>query len=217
MNPKLEALMKFLGESVEDDTDSRMYIIENDTEDGYEDNYIIKLPASKGWNQESVEQFAEIFTDSNPNSASATLLSPETDPETVYKVYIDQGESSTPLSIDEFEPIIKSAMDEIFGTAEGDHEPNYDEEDFEQQLGSSLDTAMMDHYDMMNGDIGDIDLESAGAVHLTSEDDIDHLFEASLNKLCTVAGKPALAEAVMKLYKVYHPVMEAVDVGMLAN
>lgn len=42
--------------------------------------------------------------------------------------------------------------------------------------------------------------------------DTEELFESSIKKLCNVAGKPALAEAVMKLYKVYHPVMEASDV-----
>ena len=42
--------------------------------------------------------------------------------------------------------------------------------------------------------------------------DTEELFESSIKKLCNVAGKPALAEAVMKLYKVYHPVMEAVGV-----
>jgi hypothetical protein len=43
-------------------------------------------------------------------------------------------------------------------------------------------------------------------------DDTEELFESSIKKLCNVAGKPALAEAVMKLYKIYHPVMEASDV-----
>lgn len=43
-------------------------------------------------------------------------------------------------------------------------------------------------------------------------DDTEELFESSIKKLCNVAGKPALAESVMKLYKIYHPVMEASDV-----
>lgn len=68
--------------------------------------------------------------------------------------------------------------------------------DAEQSYGNYIDTAMMDHYDMMNGDIGDF--ESSG-------------FCSSIKALCEKAGKPALAEAVMKLYAVCKPVTESVD------
>lgn len=71
--------------------------------------------------------------------------------------------------------------------------------DAEQSYGNYIDTAMMDHYDMMNGDIGDF--ESTG-------------FGSSIKALCEKAGQPALAEAVMKLYAVCKPVTEAVDVPM---
>ena len=64
------------------------------------------------------------------------------------------------------------------------------ENQIERQVADNIDTAMMDHYDMMNGDIGDI-------------------FESSVKSLCGKAGKPALAEAVIKLFNVYKPVMEA--------
>lgn len=37
-------------------------------------------------------------------------------------------------------------------------------------------------------------------------------FGTSIKKLCGIAGKPALAEAVINLYNIYHPVMEASDV-----
>ena len=66
--------------------------------------------------------------------------------------------------------------------------------DAEQSYGNYIDTAMMDHYDMMNGDIGDF--ESTG-------------FGSSIKALCEKAGQPALAEAVMKLYKACRPTMEA--------
>lgn len=69
-----------------------------------------------------------------------------------------------------------------------------DEYDVERSVADSIDTAMMDHYDMMNGDIGDFESVE---------------FYKDVKSVCEIAGKPALAEAVIKLYKAYHPVLEA--------
>ena len=66
--------------------------------------------------------------------------------------------------------------------------------DIERQVADNIDTAMMDHYDMMNGDIGDF--ESTG-------------FNAKVKALCDKAGKPALAEAIIKLRNLYKSQMEA--------
>lgn len=68
--------------------------------------------------------------------------------------------------------------------------------DQEQEYGKYIDRAMMDHYDSMNGDIGDID------------------FQCDMRNVCEKAGMHALAEAIDALYKACHPVMEAVDVPM---
>ena len=66
--------------------------------------------------------------------------------------------------------------------------------DIERQVADNIDTAMMDHYDMMNGDIGDF--ESTG-------------FNAKVKALCYKAGKPALAEAIINLRNLYKSQMEA--------
>jgi hypothetical protein len=71
-----------------------------------------------------------------------------------------------------------------------------DEDDVERSVANSIDTAMMDHYDMMNGDIGDFESVE---------------FYKDVKTVCEMAGKPALAEAVIKLHKAYHPVLEAVE------
>ena len=97
------------------------------------------------------------------------------------------------ITLDSLEYELNNLLDEISPTEE---ELNAD---IERSVGNSIDTAMMDHYDMMNGDIGDF--ESTG-------------FGFSIKALCEKAGKPALAEAVMKLYAVCKPVTEAVDVPM---
>jgi hypothetical protein len=71
-----------------------------------------------------------------------------------------------------------------------------DEDDVERSVANSIDTAMMDHYDMMNGDIGDFESVE---------------FYKDIKAVCDIAGKPALAEAVIKLHKAYHPVLEAAE------
>lgn len=67
------------------------------------------------------------------------------------------------------------------------------EDDPEISLGNSIDTAMMDHYDMMNGDIGDIDFNSV------SDADRLAIFEESVSKMCKAAGQEALTESVIEL------------------
>ena len=85
---------------------------------------------------------------------------------------------------------LKANLSRLAGVQINDTSDTVAEYDVERSVGDSIDTAMMDHYDMMNGDIGDI-------------------FESSVKTLCGKAGKPALAEAVIKLFNVYKPVMEA--------
>ena len=67
------------------------------------------------------------------------------------------------------------------------------EEDPEISLGRSIDHDMMDHYDMMNGDIGDIDFNSV------SDADRLAIFEESVSKMCKAAGQEALTESVIEL------------------
>lgn len=67
-------------------------------------------------------------------------------------------------------------------------------------------------------DHGDFSIDEKNFIWDTLYDEEDdELFESadfgkSIKKLCGIAGKPALAEAVIKLYNIYHPVMEASDV-----
>ena len=165
-----------------DSSDSAMYTIEPaDDADGPNDLYI-ELPASKGWTLDDAEAFAEILKDSAPNSADVFYMGSYAEGGTFFQIYIDQKEVR-PMTSDEWAPTIKEAINEIYGD-------NSESGDIERSVGDSIDTAMMDHYDMMNGDIGDI-------------------FESSVKTLCDKAGKPALAEAVIKLFNVYKPVMEA--------
>ena len=165
-----------------DSSDSAMYTIEPaDDEDGPNDLYI-ELPASKGWTNDDAEAFAEILKDSAPNSADVFYMGSYAENGTFFQVYIDQKEVR-PMTIEEWATPIKETINEIYGD-------NSESGDIERSVGDSIDTAMMDHYDMMNGDIGDI-------------------FESSVQTLCDKAGKPALAEAVIKLFNVYKPVMEA--------
>lgn len=70
------------------------------------------------------------------------------------------------------------------------------EPDPEISLGNSIDTAMMDHYDMMNGDIGDIDI---GDFESISDADRLAIFEESVSKMCKAAGQEALTESVIEL------------------
>jgi len=163
-------------------SDSAMYTIEpSDDEDGPNDLYI-ELPASKGWTLDDAETFAEILKDSAPNSADVFYMGSYAEDGTFFQIYIDQKEVR-PMTSEEWAQPIKEAIDEIYGD-------NNESSDVERSVGNSIDTAMMDHYDMMNGDIGDV-------------------FESSVKNLCGKAGKPALAEAVIKLFNVYKPVMEA--------
>lgn len=163
-------------------SDSAMYTIEPaDDEDGPNDLYI-ELPASKGWTLDDAEAFAEILKDSAPNSADVFYMGSYAENGTFFQIYIDQKEVR-PMTIEEWAAPIKEVINEIYGD-------NSESGDIERSVGNSIDTAMMDHYDMMNGDIGDI-------------------FESSVQTLCDKAGKPALAEAVIKLFNVYKPVMEA--------
>ena len=165
-----------------DSSGSAMYTIEPaDDEDGPNDLYI-ELPASKGWTNDDAEAFAEILKDSAPNSADVFYMGSYAENGTFFQVYIDQKEVR-PMTIEEWAAPIKEVINEIYGD-------NSESDDIERSVGDSIDTAMMDHYDMMNGDIGDI-------------------FESSVKTLCGKAGKPALAEAVIKLFNVYKPVMEA--------
>lgn len=165
-----------------DSSDSAMYTIEPaDDADGPND-LCIELPASKGWTLDDAETFADILKDSAPNSADVFYMGSYAENGTFFQVYIDQKEVR-PMTSEEWAPTIKEAIDEIYGD-------NNESSDIERSVGNSIDTAMMDHYDRMNGDIGDI-------------------FESSVKTLCGKAGKPALAEAVIKLFNVYKPVMEA--------
>ena len=167
-------------------SDSAMYTIEpSDDEDGPNDLYI-ELPASKGWTLDDAETFAEILKDSAPNSADVFYMGSYAEGGTFFQIYIDQKEVR-PITSEEWAQPIKEAIDEIYGD-------NNESSDVERSVGNSIDTAMMDHYDMMNGDIGDV-------------------FESSVKSLCGKAGKPALAEAVIKLFNVYKPVMEAEGVS----
>ena len=170
-----------------DSSESAMYTIESaeSDADGGENDLYIELPASKGWTLDDAENFAEILKDSAPNSADVFYMGSYAENGTFFQIYIDQKEVR-PMTIDEWKPTIKEVIDEIYG------DNNDESGDIERSVGNSIDTAMMDHYDMMNGDIGDI-------------------FESSVKTLCGKAGKPALAEAVIKLHKAYHPVMEAHD------
>lgn len=165
-----------------DSSDSAMYTIEPADDD--KNNLYIELPASKGWTLEDAESFAENLKDSAPNSADVFYMGSYAEGGTFFQVYIDQSEVR-PMTSDEWAPTIKEAIDEIYGD-------NNESGDVERSVGDSIDTAMMDHYDMMNGDVGDI-------------------FESSVKSLCGKAGKPALAEAVIKLFNVYKPSLEAVD------
>lgn len=168
-----------------DSSDSAMYTIEpSDDEDSPNDLYI-ELPASKGWTLDDAETFAEILKDSAPNSADVFYMGSYAENGTFFQVYIDQKEVR-PMTSEEWAPTIKEVINEIYGD-------DKESSDIERSVGDSIDTAMMDHYDMMNGDIGDI-------------------FESSVKTLCGKAGKPALAEAVIKLFNVYKPVMEAGEV-----
>lgn len=165
-----------------DSSDSAMYTIEPADDD--KNNLYIELPASKGWTLEDAESFAENLKDSAPNSADVFYMGSYAEDGTFFQVYIDQSEVR-PMTSDEWAPTIKEAIDEIYGD-------NNESGDVERSVGDSIDTAMMDHYDMMNGDVGDI-------------------FESSVKSLCGKAGKPALAEAVIKLFNVYKPALEAVE------
>lgn len=167
-----------------DSSEGSMYTIENSEDEDGENDFIIELPASKGWTLDDAETFADILRDSAPNSADVFYMGSYAEGGTFFQIYVDQKEVR-PMSSDEWTPTIKEAIDEIYGD-------NDESGDIERSVGSSIDTAMMDHYDMMNGDIGDI-------------------FESSVKTLCGKAGKPALAEAVIKLFNVYKPVMEAVE------
>lgn len=163
-------------------SDSAMYTIENSADEDGENDFIIDLPASKGWTLDDAEAFAEILKDSAPNSADVFYMGSYAEYGTVFQIYVDQKEVR-PMSSDEWAPTIKEVIDEIYGD-------NGESEDIERSVGNSIDTAMMDHYDMMNGDIGDI-------------------FESSVKTLCDKAGQPALAEAIINIYNTCHPVMEA--------
>ena len=54
----------------------------------------------------------------------------------------------------QWEPLMEIFADEL---ADDDDDDDDDDYDIEQSVGRSIDTAMMDHYDMMNGDIGDFE------------------------------------------------------------
>lgn len=171
-------------------SDSAMYTIEPaDDEDGPNDLYI-ELPASKGWTLDDAEAFAEILKDSAPNSADVFYMGSYAENGTFFQIYIDQKEVR-PMTIEEWATPIKEAINEIYGD-------NSESGDIERSVGDSIDTAMMDHYDMMNGDIGDFE-----SVELYKD----------IKAICDIAGKPALAEAVINLYKAYHPVLEAEGVA----
>ena len=164
--------------------------------------FFAEVYSKDGWTEElAIDLAAEIEKQFKPGEIETEYLSPMDNMNDnrggcTYQIVMNMNIS---ISLSALDSRVQGAMYKFQSVPtikyndEGESDANVQtNNDIERQVADNIDTAMMDHYDMMNGDIGD-------------------LFESSIKKLCNVAGKPALAEAVMKLYKVYHPVMEASD------
>jgi len=168
---------------------SNMYTFD-DVSDGSPNDFIIELSTKQGWNNDTAEELADFLNDSVDNGAEVYYMGSFSDDEggSVLQICVDQHATSKPIDRENFRPYIQQGIDAIFGESESN--------DAERAYGDYVDTAMMDHYDMMNGDIGDFESVE---------------FYKDVKTVCEMAGQPALAEAVIKLHKVYRPVMEARD------
>ena len=162
----------------------------DDADKGSPNDFIIELSTKQGWNCDTAEELADFLNESVDNGAEVYYMGSFSDDEggSVLQIRVDQYSVSNPIDRENFRPYIQQGIDAIFGESESN--------DAERAYGDYVDTAMMDHYDMMNGDIGDFESVE---------------FYKDVKTVCDIAGKPALAEAIIKLHKVYHPFMEAHD------
>lgn len=175
---------------IENADESAMYTFE-DSSDSPND-FIIELESKKGWTPDTANSLADFVNNVFDRDGKIEVYYmgsfPDDEGGSIFQIYVDQSNMMAPVQRDAFRMTIQHGIDAIFG--------NEDDDDAERAFGDWADTAMMDHYDSMNGDIGDIDYESVA------------------RNICEKAGMHALAEAITSLYKACHPVMEAVDVPM---
>ncbi|WP_405328559.1 hypothetical protein [Fibrobacter sp.] len=166
--------------------------------------FFAEVYSKDGWTEElAIELASEIEKQFKPGEIETEYLSPMDNMNDnrggcTYQIVMNMNIS---ISLSALDSRVQGAMYKFQGIPtikyndEGESDTNAQtNNDVERQVADNIDTAMMDHYDMMNGDIGDI-------------------FESSVKTLCGKAGKPALAEAVIKLFNVYKPVMEAEGVS----
>ena len=170
--------------------ESAMYTFE-DSSDGPND-FIIELESKKGWTPDTANILADFVNRvfNRDGKIEVFYMGSFSDDEggSIFQIYVDQSNMTAPVQRDAFRMTIQHGIDAIFGNENDD-----DDDDAERAVGDAIDTAMMDHYDSMNGDIGDID------------------FEAALRGVCDEAGQHALAEAIGELYKACHPMVEAAE------
>lgn len=169
--------------------DSGMYSIEDDTDDP--NIFIIVLSGLKGWDLDTAQELASILSENSENNVGIFYGgSYSLDGYSEFQIFVDNSNASKPVTPEELAPAINDGISEVFGTGEYD-----DDNDVERNVGDAIDTAMMDHYDSMNGDIGDI-----------YESDL----RSSIKSICDKAGNPALTESVLKLHDIYFkPKMES--------
>jgi hypothetical protein len=164
--------------------------------------FFAEVYSKDGWTEElAIDLAAEIEKQFKPGEIETEYLSPMDNMNDnrggcTYQIVMNMNIS---ISLSALDSRVQGAMYKFQSVPtikyndEGESDANVQtNNDIERQVADNIDTAMMDHYDMMNGDIGDI-------------------FESSVKTLCGKAGKPALAEAVIKLFNVYKPALEAVE------
>lgn len=156
--------------------------------------FFAEVYSKDGWTEElAIDLAAEIEKQFKPGEIETEYLSPMDNMNDnrggcTYQIVMNMNIS---ISLSALDSRVQGAMYKFQSVPTLKYNDEGDNQ-IERQVADNIDTAMMDHYDMMNGDIGDV-------------------FESSVKNLCGKAGKPALAEAVIKLFNVYKPVMEAVE------
>ena len=158
--------------------------------------FFAEVYSKDGWTEElAIDLAAEIEKQFKPGEIETEYLSPldnlnDSRGGCTYQIVLNMNIS---ISLSALDSRVQGAMYKFQSVPtlryndEGDNQ-------IDRQVADNIDTAMMDHYDMMNGDIGDF--ESAG-------------FNYKIKTLCEKAGKPALAEAIINLRNLYKSQMEA--------